>query len=247
MVKDTTMPIPASPNVPPGLPLVFVPGLNCTADLFAPQVAAFGHSHPITIADHASDDTVSAMARRLLAAAPPRFALAGLALGSYVALEVMRLAPQRVDRLALVGARASADLPEEREIVETMIKMAQIGRFDDLHQASWSRLVHMGRLGDVALEGLVRSMAEKTGPARYIRQQRASTARPGYEPLLSGIRCRTVVICGDDDALSPRFMSEDLADGIRGAELVFVPECGHLSTIERPEAVNAALGSWLAA
>lgn len=227
--------------------LVLVPGLNCTADLFGPQIAAFGDRFDISVADHASDAAIADIARRLLAAAPPRFALAGLSMGGYVALEVMRQAPQRVERLALLDTRASADAPEDTEIRLAAIKFAETGRFDDIHGILWPRLVHIKRLGDADLEAVVRRMAEKTGPARFIRQQRAVMARPDFQPGLAAIRCPTLVLVGEDDAITPRFMSEDMADVIAGAQLVVVPDCGHLSTLERPDAVNAALGGWLAA
>lgn len=228
-------------------PLVLVPGLNCTAELFAPQVEAFGDRFDISVADHASDSSIADVARRLLAAAPPRFALAGLSMGGYVALEVMRQAPQRVERLALLDTRASADAPEDTEIRLVAIKFAETGRFDDIHGILWPRLVHIRRLGDAALEAVVRRMADKTGPARFIRQQRAVMGRPDFQPGLAAIRCPTLVLVGEDDAITPRFMSEDMADAIAGAKLVVVPDCGHLSTLERPEAVNAALEAWLAA
>lgn len=249
MVKDSqTMTNPASrrPSAAP-LPLVLVPGLNCTAELFGPQMAALAERHPISIADHATDDSIAAIARRLLAAAPPRFALAGLSMGGYIALEVMRQAPQRVDRLALLDTRASADAPEDTEIRLAAIKFAETGRFDDIHGILWPRLVHIKRLGDTDLEAVVRRMADKTGPGRFIRQQRAVMGRPDFLPGLAAIRCPTLVLVGEDDAITPRFMSEDMADAIAGAELVVVPDCGHLSTLERPQAVNAALEAWLAA
>lgn len=227
--------------------LVLVPGLNCTAELFAPQVAALGDRFDIAIADHASDAGIAEIARRLLAAAPPRFALAGLSMGGYVAMEVMRQAPQRVERLALLDTRASADAPEDTEIRLAAIKFAETGRFDDIHGILWPRLVHIRRLGDAELEAVVRRMAEKTGPARFIRQQRAVMGRPDFQPGLGAIRCPTLVLVGSDDAITPRFMAEDMADAIRGSELVVVPDCGHLSTLERPEAVNAALEGWLKA
>lgn len=227
--------------------LVLVPGLNCTADLFAPQIAALADRVQVTVADHASDETIAAIARRLLASAPPRFALAGLSMGGYVALEVMRQAPRRVERLALLDTRASADTPEDAEIRMAAIKLAETGRFDEIHPVLWPRLVHLKRLGDRELEAVVRRMAEMTGPARFIRQQRAVMGRPDYGPHLAAIGCPTLILVGDGDAITPPFMAEDMAEAIPGARLVVVPECGHLSTLERPEAVSAALGEWLAA
>lgn len=227
--------------------LVLVPGLNCTGDLFAPQVEALRDVADITIADHGSDDTIPAIARRLLAAAPRRFSLAGLSMGGYIALEVMRQAPQRVERLALLDTRASVDLPAESEIRQASIKLAETSRFDEVHQTMWHRLVPTKRWGDAALDAVVRDMAQKTGPRRFIQQQRAIIDRPNFEPGLKAIRCPTLVLVGDEDAITPPFMSEDMAEAIPNATLVVVPDCGHLSTLERPEAVNAALRDWLAA
>ncbi len=242
------MTLPASSRPAAGRPpLVLVPGLNCTAELFGPQVEAFAGRRDISIADHQHDETIAEFARRLLATAPPRFALAGLSMGGYVALEVMRQAPQRVERLALLDTHASADAPEDTEIRQVAIKFAQTGRFDDIHGILWPRLVHLGRLGDAALETVVRTMADKTGPARFIRQQKAVMARPSYEAGLAAIRCPTLILVGDADAITPRFMSEDMADAIAGSHLVVVPDCGHLSTLEQPAAVNAALEAWLGA
>jgi pimeloyl-ACP methyl ester carboxylesterase len=227
--------------------LVLVPGLNCTAEAFSPQVAGLADIADITIADHTSDETIAAIARRLLAGAPRRFALAGHSMGGYVALEVMRQAPQRVERLALLDTRASADAPEDKEVRQVTIKLAETGRFDDIHGILWPRLVHLKRLGDKDLEAAAKSMSGRTGPLHFIRQQRAVMARPDYEAGLGAIRCPTLVLVGDQDAITPPFMSEDMAAAIAGATLTVVPDCGHLSTLERPEAVNAALRGWLAA
>ncbi len=193
MVKDTTMPIPASPDAPRGLPLVFVPGLNCTAELFEPQIAQFRDRHPIIVADHASDETIADIAKRLLASAPPKFALIGLSMGGYVAMEVMRQAPQRVAKLALIDTRASQDVQGDTEIRQAAIKMAETGRFDDIHHVIWPRIVHIRRLGDSALEAIVKTMSDKTGPARFIRQQKAIMGRPSYEASLAAIRCPTLI------------------------------------------------------
>lgn len=229
------------------LPLVLVPGLNCTGLLFAPQVAAFGAERPVSIADHREGETIEAIARQLLKEAPPRFALAGLSMGGYVALEVMRQAPGRVDRLALLDTRASPDSPEDREVRHVTIRLAETGRFDDIHAALWPRLVHLSRLRDGALEAGVRAMGEATGPRVFVRQQKAVMSRRDFRPGLGAIACPTLVLVGDQDAITPPFMAEDMAAAIPGARLVVVPDCGHLSTLERPEAVNAALAAWLAA
>lgn len=227
-------------------PLVLVPGLNCTEALFAPQRKAIGRSREVIIADHRQDATIAAVAERLLAEAPPVFALGGLSFGGYVAFEVMRRAPERVTRLALLDTRASADTEQDAEIRRMTLKFAERGHFDEVHSLLWHRLVDVARVHDAALEAQVRAMHDATGPETFIRQQKAVLARPDYQPGLGAITCPTLVLVGEGDVITPPFMSEDMADAIPGARLVRIPDCGHLSTLERPEAVNAALADWLA-
>ncbi len=105
--------------------------------------------------------------------------------------------------------------------------------------------VHRDRHGDDALKRVVRAMAEETGPEAFVRQQRAIMARPDLRPHLASIRCPTLVLVGDGDELTPPPLAEEIAAGIVGSRLVVVPDCGHLSTLERPEAVNSALLEWM--
>ena len=226
-------------------PLVLVPGLNCTEALFAPQREALGRSRQVIVADNRQGTTIAAIAERLLADAPPSFALGGLSLGGYVAFEVMRQAPERVTRLALLDTRASPDTEQDAEIRRMTLKFAERGHFDEVHSLLWHRLVDVGRVHDGALEALVRAMHDTTGPETFIRQQKAVLARPDYQPGLAAIACPTLVLVGEGDVVTPPFMSEDIADAISGARLVRVADCGHLSTLERPDAVNAALADWL--
>ncbi len=227
--------------------LVLVPGLNCTERLFEPQIAALRDRLDVMIADHRRDDSMVGIARRLLAAAPSRFALAGLSMGGYVALEVMRQAPERVSRLALLDTNARADTEEARANRQRLIALAERGRFDEVHAALWPRLVHPKRRDDASLERIVRDMAEVTGPEAFVRQQRAILGRSDLRPTLAAIAVPTLVLVGEDDALTPPDLSREMAQAIPGATLVVVPDCGHLSSLERPEAVTEALTRWLEA
>jgi len=228
------------------LPIVLVPGLNCSARLYAEQVPALWGSGPVTIADHRRDDSVGAIAARILATAPPRFALVGLSMGGYITLAIVREAPERVARLALLDTSARPDTPEQSERRHSMIALAEGGRFAEVADLLFPVFVHRDRHGDEALRRIVRTMAEETGPDAFVRQQRAIMTRPDCRPLLKSIRCPTLVLVGDGDALTPPVLSEEIAAGIAGARLVRVPDCGHLSTLERPDAVNRALLEWLA-
>src|SRR5215510_4124051 len=229
------------------LPIVLVPGLNCSARLYAEQVTVLWGCGPVSIADHRRDDRVGAIAARILATAPPRFALAALSMGGYIAFAIVRQAPERVARLALLDTSARPDTPEQSERRHSMIALAEGGRFAEVPDLLFPVFVHRGRHGDEVLRRIVRTMAEETGPDAFVRQQRAIMTRPDCRALLKSIRCPTLVLVGDGDALTPPVLSEEIAAGIAGAHLVRVPECGHLSTLERPEAVNRALVEWLRA
>ncbi len=225
--------------------LVLVPGLNCTEALFAPQIAALSAACRIIVADQRQDDSCAAMAARLLRAAPDRFALAGLSMGGYVSLEVLRQAPERVTHLALLDTSARADRPETSADRQRLIALAEAGRFEEVHQVLWPRLVHPDRLSDADLEAVVLRMLRDTGPAAFVRQERAIMARQDMRPMLPGIEIPTLVLVGEQDILTPPELAREIAEAIEWASLVVVPDCGHLSTLERPEAVNHALEAWL--
>jgi len=225
--------------------LVLVPGLLCTQALFGPQIAALAPSRRIMVADHTRDDSMEAIARRLLADAPERFALAGLSMGGYAALAVMRLAPERVTRLALLDTSARPDTEEARQRRLDQVAAARAGRFKAVLDALWQRLVHPARLQDPALKAVVYDMMREAGAEVFVRQQQAIMGRPNSRPLLQAIAVPTLVLVGDHDALTPPDLAREMADGVEGASLAVVPESGHLSTLERPEAVTAALQRWL--
>jgi pimeloyl-ACP methyl ester carboxylesterase len=227
------------------LPTVLVPGLNCSARLYAEQIPALWRFGPVTVADHTRDDTLAAIARRILAAAPPRFALAGLSMGGYISFEIMRQAPERVAKLALLDTGARAETPEQTKARLPRIELAKRGRVAKVADVQFPVLVHESRYGDEALRRLVRTMGEETGAEAFLRQQTAVMARPDSRPGLAAIACPTLVLVGDGDALTPPALAREIAAGIRGSRLVVIPECAHLSTIERPEAVTKALVDWM--
>jgi pimeloyl-ACP methyl ester carboxylesterase len=234
----------ANPGSQP-LPVVLVPGLNCSARLYAEQVPELWQFGPVIIADHRHDDSMTALARRILANAPPRFALAGLSMGGYIAFEIMRQAPDRVAKLALLDTGARAEVPERTEARRPLMALAQQGRLGEITDDQFPLLVHRKRHGDQALKAIVRAMNQETGADAYLRQQEAIMGRPDSRPTLAAIDCPTLVLVGDDDQLTPPELAREMANGIRGAKLVIVPESGHLSTIEQPQAVTKALVEWM--
>jgi pimeloyl-ACP methyl ester carboxylesterase len=227
------------------LPIILVPGLNCSPRLYGPQVPALWRFGPVIIADHTRDDSMAAIARRILEAAPPRFALAGLSMGGYVALEIMRQAASRVARLALLDTGARDDPPATQETRRNRIALAETGRFAEVNEAMWPVLVHPGRRADAALRQLYLAMCQDVGPEAFVRQQKAIMTRTDSRPLLAAIDCPTLVLVGAQDELTPPHLADEMAAGIRGARLVKVPECGHISTLEEPEAVTRELVVWM--
>jgi pimeloyl-ACP methyl ester carboxylesterase len=227
------------------LATVLVPGLLCSARLYAAQVPALWRFGPVTVADHRRDDSMAAIARRILAHAPPRFALVGLSMGGYIAFEVLRQAPERVARVALLDTGSRADDPERSARRDRQIELARVGRLAEVVDALLPLFLHRTRHGDEDLNWAVHIMADETGPEAFVRQQTALKTRPDSRPGLPGIRVPALVLVGDGDELTPQQLAEEIAAGIPGARLVVVPECGHLSTLERPEAVNRALIEWM--
>lgn len=227
--------------------LILIPGLLCTAELFGPQVSALGKSHAIEVADHTGSPSLADIAASILARAPQRFALAGLSMGGYIAFEILKQAPERVSRLALLDTNARADRPEQAQQRRDLVAEA---RRDGLAAAADKLLpflVHPARLTDGALTSLVRRMAEDTGVGVFARQQEAIIARPDNRPFLPSIRCPTLIIVGAEDAITPVKVAEEMRAGIPGSRLEVIPDCGHLATLERPETVNRLLADWLAA
>lgn len=227
------------------LPLVLVPGLLCSARLYTAQVTALWPLGPVEIADHRRDSDMAAIAQRILANAPTRFALAGLSMGGYIAFAMMRLAPERIARLALLDTSARPDLPDQVAGREKFIALAEAGKLSEVVETLIPRFLHRNRANDEPLKNEVRAMAAETGAAAFVRQTRAILGRPDSRPLLSSIRCPTLVLVGEGDELTTPEMAKEIAAGIAGSTLTVVPDCGHLSTMEKPDAVNAALTAWL--
>jgi pimeloyl-ACP methyl ester carboxylesterase len=227
------------------LPTVLVAGLNCSARLYSEQIPALWQFGPVIVADHRRDDSMAAMARRILAAAPQRFALVGLSMGGYIAFEILRQAASRVAKLALLDTGARGEVPERTAQRKPLIDLARTGRFAEILDSQYPTLVHRSRHGDAALKAIVRAMNEETGADAYLRQQQAIIMRPDSRPGLAAIACPTLVLVGDSDEPTPPELAREMAAAIPGAKLVVVADCGHLSTLERPQAVTKALVEWM--
>ncbi len=233
--------------------LILLPGLLCDAALWREQIAHFSarvqadtnRPLPVQVADLTRDDSIAAMASRVLSWAPPEFYLAGLSMGGYVALEILRQAPKRVTRLALLDTSARPDSPEQSERRRGLVDLARRGRFRGVTPRLLPLLLAKDRLDDAPLTSAVMAMAERVGAEAYLRQQTAILGRADSRPSLADIRCPTMVICGTEDALTPVAHSEEIAAAIPGAVLHLLPGAGHLTTMEQPSAVNQLLDQWL--
>ena len=227
-------------------PLLLIPGLLCDRRVFAPQIAALSARAGAVVADVAGGDSIAALAAAALERAPQRFALCGLSMGGYVCFEILRRAPERVTRLARIGANAHADSEAARASRRGLLALAAGGDFPAAVEQLLPRLVHPDRLSDPAVAGVFRAMAAATGPAAFARQQRAIMERCDSRGDLGRIGCPTLVLCGREDALMPVASHVEMATAIPDATLVALPHCGHLATIERPGPVVAQLSAWLA-
>lgn len=227
------------------VPAVLLPGLLCSPRLYAEQLPALWQFGPVTVASHRHDDSLAAIARRFLATAPPRFALAGLSMGGYLAFELMRQAGDRVTRLALLNTSARPDRAEQSQDRREQIAMTRDGRFAEAVDILYQRWVRPARRDDPALGPVVRQMADETGPEAFIRQQTAIMNRPDSRPGLAAIGCPVLVVAGAEDTVTIPEYAEEMAGGIPQAKLVVIPDCGHLSTLEQPAAVTEALVGWL--
>jgi len=225
--------------------LVLLHGLLCDAALWRHQAEHLADVAEIIIPDLTVQDSMAAMAEAALAMAPERFALAGLSMGGYVAQEIMHRAPGRVERLALLDTSARDDTEEQAARRRGLMELAQKGRFKGVTSRLLKLYLHPDCLhGPLGEE--VTAMTQRVGRDAFLRQQTAIRGRPDSRPGLAAIRCPTLVICGRQDALTPLEWSEEIAALVPGARLVVIEDCGHLSTMERPQAVTALLRYWLA-
>jgi pimeloyl-ACP methyl ester carboxylesterase len=225
-------------------PIVFLPGLICDARLWRDVIDGLATTIAPMVADLRLDDTIAAMASRTLAAAPPRFALAGLSMGGYVALEIMRQAPERVTHLALFDTSARADTEERRETRRKGIEMIGQGKFIGVSRGLLGSLVAPHHLGTPLAEE-VQAMSERVGGAVYISQQKAIMNRVDSLPHLAAIDVPTLVGVGALDKMTPPELAEEMAAHIPGAELVTFPDAAHLPTMENPAPVVDAMRDWL--
>lgn len=227
-------------------PILLVPGLNCTAEIYAYQVPALWQFGPVTIANHTEGSSMREIAASILRDAPPEFALVGFSMGGYLAFEILRQARGRVQKLALLDTSARPDTPEAIEKRRTAIALTEQGKFNLAVAQSFPNAVHPDHVGDAALKALHVRMATANGGETYIRQQTAIIGRPDSRPEFGAIEVPTLVVVGDKDAITVPDAAREMATGITDARLVVVPRAGHMALVEQHGIVTAALAEWAA-
>lgn len=226
-------------------PLLLLPGLLADARLFEPQVQGLADVATPVVADLTGAASIAALASLAIGRMPPgRFALAGLSMGGYVALEVMRQASERVIALALLNTNARPDSPESSANRRRLMALAEKD-FPAVNAALLPKLLHPEHLKDARLVNLLDDMALAIGVEAFKRQQEAIIGRLDSRPHLGAIHVPTLVLAAREDAIMPLEVSEELARGIPGARLEMVEHCGHISSLEQPDAVTALLRAWI--
>lgn len=226
-------------------PIVFIPGLLCDERLWRDQRVALSDLAPSSIADVTLDDSVEAMAGRLLAAAPPRFTLVALSMGGYVAFEVLRQARERVAAAALLDTSAAPDAPGRSAERESALASLSSGRFAGVTDRLLPRLIDEQHLGGPVGEDL-KAMAQRVGGEAFVRQQTAIMHRPDSRPLLPSLDMPVLVAVGDGDVLTPPAESVAMFRALPRPTFHLFHRCGHLPAIEQPDETSTVLRGWLA-
>ncbi len=227
------------------MPILLVPGLNCTAEIYAHQVPALWQFGPVTIADHTEGNSMREIAAAILRDAPPKFALVGFSMGGYLAFEMLRQARGRVLKLALLDTSARPDTPEGAEKRRAAIALTEQGKFNLALAQSFPNAVHPDHVGNAALKALHVRMATANGGETYIRQQTAIIGRPDSRPELGAIEVPTLVVVGDKDAITVPDAAREMAAGFAEARLEVVTRAGHMALVEQHATVTAAMVEWL--
>ena len=226
-------------------PVVLLPGLMCDARLFQPQIIALSQVTGVMVAPITEGERVEEIASRVLDLCPRKFALAGLSMGGIVAMEVMRRAPERITRIALMDTNPMAESPKVAAAREPQIVAARAGRLEDVMREEMKpNYLAPGPQRREVLD-IVMAMARDLGPEVFVRQSRALQRRPDQQAVLRKVKVPALILCGEHDALCPVKRHEFMSELIPYAQLTVVPGAGHLPTLEQPEAVTEALRGWL--
>lgn len=226
-------------------PLVLLPGMMCDARLFGPQIAEMSADTAVMVAPVTQGERIEEIASSLLDLLPKRFALAGLSMGGIVAMEILRRAPDRVTRIALMDTNALAETPQYATAREPQIVAARAGRMLEVIQQEMLPQYLAPTSDAQGILALVSDMAEVLGPDVFVRQSRALQRRRDQQSTLRKCKVPALVLCGRYDALCPLKRHESMSELIPYATLRVIEEAGHLPTLERPSETTQALRDWM--
>ncbi len=228
------------------IPLVMIPGMMCDARLFAPQMGVLGR-RAVIHAPCTEADTVEELAALVLATAPPRFALLGLSMGGIVAMEILRQALERVERLALLDTNPLAETPEVAARRVPQMSKAMNGQLASVMRDEMKPNYLADSPGKAAILNLCMDMALTLGPEVFVRQSNALASRPDQRATLAAFKGPALVLMGAEDRLCPRERHELMHRLMPQSKLVIVTAAGHLPTLEQPDQTNQAILDWLSA
>lgn len=227
------------------MPLVLLPGMMCDARLFAPQINALSATRPIHAGTVTEADNVSELAAEVLLSAPPQFAIAGLSMGGIVAMEVVRQAPQRVKKIALLDTNPKAEHPAVAAARAPQIARVKAGDLAKVMRDEMkpNYLAQGPRRAEIL--DLCMAMAEGLGAEVFVNQSRALQSRPDQQDTLRDAEIPALILCGREDTLCPVHRHELMHELMPGSQLTIIEDAGHLPTLEQPQETTAALMRWL--
>ncbi|MEO0436953.1 MAG: alpha/beta fold hydrolase [Pseudomonadota bacterium] len=227
-------------------PVVLLPGMMCDQRLWSHQRYALAGHADVLCPIYASYASVASIAKDLLGRLPRYFSLAGLSMGGIIAFEIMRQAPERVLRLALLDTNYRAEAPARRALREQQIEQVQAGGLARVlrEELKPNYLARAHRTNSKLLDQVL-AMGLDLGEEAFVAQSLALRDRRDSTSILESIQCPTLVLCGEEDSLCPIELHAHMAEQIVKARLIVVPECGHLSPMEQPAVVNRELEFWL--
>jgi len=224
--------------------LLLIPGLVCDAAVWGHQVAHLAEVAEVCVPPVTEGDTMEQMARIVLDAAPATFALAGFSMGGYIALEMLRQAPERITRLALLDTSARADTPKKAEWRSAALSACERGEFASVIEGMMPVLLHRDQQTG-PLPRFVRDMVERVGVAAFMRRHRVIGMRQDSRDLLRAARQPVRSICGREDGMSTIAEHEEIATLAPNGRFSLIEQCGHMTILERPQAATALLRDWL--